>query len=468
MTKLRIDPRLLSAEVAGAPLGDPRRNQRHQQVVEAIACSPGASLPDVFDDDSELEAAYRLLNNKHVEFDALLEPHLAQSRERAVQAGFVYAVADTTDFTFSGANRRIGIRQGKTQGFRGHFCMAVTPTTKGKAMPLGLLGVRPIFREMQAKGERTSQERKEDDERESLRWKELALEVEERLHPRCQVIHVTDREGDIYEFLAALIGNNARFVIRVAQDRLLESGQPRLFEQLRHSAFMYETEVVVSERRDAALPKQRKSHPARKARVARLHVTSTSLTIRKPQTAVEEGLPETLRLNYVHVFEPNPPEGEEPVDWKLMTTEPIETREQVEAVVLGYRMRWVIEEFFKALKTGCGYELNQLESRKAVMNYLAVLAPVAWQLLLLRTVAHDEQGTPAKDVLPELLLKVLQATSRRPLSAEPTVQEALFAIAGMGGHIKNNGLPGWLVLGRGFQKLLLLVEGWAARESSGT
>lgn len=468
MTRLKLDPRSLAVEVAGAPLGDPRRNRRHAQVVEAIASSPGESLPDIFDDESELEATYRLLNNKHIEFEALLEPHLAQTRERSQQAGCVYAVSDTTDFTFSGAKRQVGVRQGKVQGFRGHFCLAVTPTLRQKALPLGLLGVLPIFRDEPAKEEKDSRQRKEEDARESLRWNELALAVESPFQGRCQLIHVTDREGDIYEFLSALILRNARFVIRVAQDRVIEPGHPKLFEQLKQGSFMFEQEVFVSQRNASPFPKQRKSHPARKARTAQLKVTATTLTIRQPKDAKDEGLPETLTLNYVHVFEPSPPEGEEPIDWKLMTTESVDTREQVEAIMLGYRMRWVIEEFFKALKTGCGYEKNQLESRKAVLNYLAVLAPVAWQLLLLRTVAQEEPEAPAEAVLPELLLKVLRAVTRRPLSSAPTAQEVLFAIAGMGGHIKNNGPPGWLVLGRGFQKLLLLAEGWAARESTET
>jgi hypothetical protein len=60
-------------------------------------------------------------------------------------------------------------------------------------------------------------------------------------------------------------------------------------------------------------------------------------------------------------------------------------------------------------------------------------------------------------------LLLLGAVARRPLSAEPTVREVLFAIAGLGGHLRSNGEPGWLVLGRGFADLLALETGWAAR-----
>ena len=44
-------------------------------------------------------------------------------------------------------------------------------------------------------------------------------------------------------------------------------------------------------------------------------------------------------------------------------------------------------------------------------------------------------------------------------SQNPNVSEACAAIARLGGHLKNNGRPGWLVLARGFEKLLTLAEG---------
>jgi hypothetical protein len=466
MTDSRIDPRSLSAEVAGAPLGDPRRNRRHEFIVESLASAPGQSLPDVFDDDSQLEGAYRLLNNKHVDYEALLAPHVERTCERAREAEVVYAIADTTDFSFSGPKRRIGVRQGKVQGFRGHFCLAAGLTTLKKARPLGLLGVLPIFRDEPGSAESPANV---DPELESIRWKQLALKVEAMMKGQCQLIHLADREGDDYTLFATLWQQGARFIIRVRHDRVLETATPsegtRLFEQLSKAPLFFEVEVPVSERQASALPENRKAFPARKARTAKLQVTAIRLTIRKPRSVTDENLPASLTLNYVHVFEPNPPEGEEPIDWKLVTTEPIDTKEEIEAVILGYRVRWVIEEYFKALKSGCGYEKNQLESRKAVLNYLALVAPVAWQLLLLRTMAQDEPKELARNALPALLLTVLIAVSRRKMAAEPTVQEALFAIAGLGGHIKNNGAPGWLVLGRGFQKLLLLADGWRARES---
>jgi hypothetical protein len=128
-----------------------------------------------------------------------------------------------------------------------------------------------------------------------------------------------------------------------------------------------------------------------------------------------------------------------------------------------YRARWIIEEYFKALKTGCQYERRQLTTSKRLLNALAVLAPVAWRLLLLRHLARHQPERPARDALSPSQVSVLRAVSKTPLPSRPSVRDALLAIARLGSHLRSNGEPGWLVLGRGFHDLLLLERGWSAR-----
>jgi len=120
---------------------------------------------------------------------------------------------------------------------------------------------------------------------------------------------------------------------------------------------------------------------------------------------------------------------------------------------------WVIEEYFKALKTGCALERRQLENKRAILNALAVLAPIAWQLLLLRSLSRTAPDEPSTAVLTRLRLALLERHPKLNLRSGATVREAMLAVAQLGGHIKNNGDPGWLVLGRGYEKLLLLEEG---------
>ena len=177
-------------------------------------------------------------------------------------------------------------------------------------------------------------------------------------------------------------------------------------------------------------------------------------------------MPPSLKVNVVTVTERGCPDGVEPVSWFLVTTEPIKTRAQIEFIVDAYRTRWVVEEFFKALKTGCQFERRQLETAHSLLNALAILAPVAWRLLLLRHLARAKPKAPASAALTEKQLEVLRAVARKPLPPRANARDAMLAVAALGGHLKSNGDPGWLVIGRGLHDLLLLELGWRAREEA--
>jgi hypothetical protein len=121
---------------------------------------------------------------------------------------------------------------------------------------------------------------------------------------------------------------------------------------------------------------------------------------------------------------------------------PIDTPEQVAAIVDAYRARWVIEEFFKALKTGCAYEKRQLETFRALVNALAIFSVVAWRLLLLRYVSRTSPDAPAIGAITPRQVRLLQriATMKGPgvpavkMPPNPTARDALLAIAKLGGH----------------------------------
>lgn len=175
---------------------------------------------------------------------------------------------------------------------------------------------------------------------------------------------------------------------------------------------------------------------------------------------LKHSLPESLSINLVQVTEENPPADVEPVEWLLFTTLPVGNPAQVATVIDTYRARWTIEEYFKALKSGCSYEKRQLESRHALLNALGILAPLAWRLLALRSVG-DDPTTPASAVLEVDEIHVLRKLSHDiKLGDNPTASQALYAIALLGGHFPSNGRPGWKVIWTGFQKLLAQVEGY--------
>jgi hypothetical protein len=171
-----------------------------------------------------------------------------------------------------------------------------------------------------------------------------------------------------------------------------------------------------------------------------------------------------ITVNVVHVFEPNPPTDEPAIDWKLYTTEPVESAQQISRVIDIYRARWMIEEYFKVLKTGCAYEERQLESQKTLTNLLGVFVPIAWMLLHLRSQARQRPTAKATEVFSISQITILKAKTKLKKVVEPTIEEAYWALASLGGHLTQNGPPGWQVLWKGMRKLLDFQEGWEIRE----
>lgn len=459
------------AELGGSDLGDARLNARLRRVAGAVATNPARSFPKLATSDAELEATYRFLNNPRVTAEGILEPHFRATAERSRQFDSVLVVHDTTTFLFDGEDRRPGLGWIKGgQGFLGHFAMAVTPD--GTRRPLGVIGVLTVFRDVRRKmAGREWRDRFADPTKERLRWLRLMTEVEDRMAGAARPIHVMDREADSFELIAGMLAQRGRFVVRATYDRrLAESTKTNI---VKASDALAEAEDLLE--RDVPLCrriKRKKSgqtnriHPPRNARMAKLRVRATAIDIKRQAGAHYEGLPRTLPVNIVWVREIDPPPDEPAVEWTLLTTEPVDSPEHVAAVVDHYRARWIIEDYFKALKTGCNFERRQLENRAALTNALAIFAPVAWRLLALRSVARFDSSTPAAQVLTPIQLRLLRWKSKRvPLSDTPTAYEAMLAVAGLGGHLKRNGEPGWQTIGRGMDDLLLMEAGWAARDA---
>ena len=124
-------------------------------------------------------------------------------------------------------------------------------------------------------------------------------------------------------------------------------------------------------------------------------------------------------------------------------------------VVEYYEKRSLIEEYHKALKSGCQVETRQYETSGRLEAITGLLAIVAVRLLQLRAVARTNPDRPAREVVPQLWLDVLQTLRRRPRQSW-TVRTFFRELAGLGGFLgrKSDGEPGWQTIWRGFDKLV--------------
>jgi hypothetical protein len=436
-------------EFEGVDLGDPRRNQRLRVLAERAAQAPATSFPKMMS-PAELEGAYRFLNNVKVLPADILRPHVQETLRRVAQEPLILVAHDSSVVSFnSDGESREGLASigGEKQQFLVHCSLALR--ADGSRRPLGVLAATdhlPV---------------KTEDGSLQDRWAQHLQVIHGLGVAPSAVIHLMDREADDYEVLDLCERLGTRFVIRVQHNRKVENTSLR--ETVETAIAIVERDVPLSRRTARGSgSKQKRIHPPRDSRTARLSVAARTVMISRPRNAAAE-CAKDLTLNVVRVWESEPPADQPPVEWLLYTSEPIATPDDVLRVVDWYRARWTIEEYFKALKTGCALEKRQLEDLAALVNVLALFIPIAWRLLLLKSEARDTPTAPATTILEPEELKVLRIAGRKKLSANPTVEEAMLAIAALGGHLKHNGRPGWQTLAHGYLTLQAMMLGWRLR-----
>lgn len=239
-----------------------------------------------------------------------------------------------------------------------------------------------------------------------------------------RTISICDRDADIYEYLAYKFQNKQRFVVRLKVDRRIANEERRLIELLEQEAEEQCCYVV-------DIP-QRGGRRARKAKVV---ARGMPLTLLPPGSSK---VSDSLSVHGILVTEVDAPEGVEPLRWMLMTTEAIDTAERVRQIVRYYELRWRIEEYHKAWKSGVGVERQRFQSADNLERMLVITAFLAVRLLQLKEFMATPPGVqePACDnVLTEDEWKVLWITTQRstPPAITPSARWAYLAIARLGG-----------------------------------
>jgi transposase-like protein/DDE family transposase len=454
-------------EFAYADLGDTRRGERLLRVAGLLEREPGSSFPRAMGSDAALEGLYRFLNNKGFGAEAIVAPHIAATVERARAAQTVIAIHDTTHVEFAAKREDLGPTTGKNRfGFAAHMVLLVD---EKDGLPLGCGHFETLKRtgKKRRQRERLGQKRATpgDKTRESLRWIHGFDAIEDARNEEFEVIHVADAEADFFELLAHITQRNGRFVIRAGQleRTVLDDGEPESLREIanRISPTAWR-EVELGERKHRPRtfnPGRLRRHPERASRSAKLAIGATRIAIKKSSYSGVQSAP--FEVNVVRIWEPAPPRGESPIEWILLTTENSCSASALHRITDIYRKRWIIEEYFKALKTGCSLEKRQVESYAALCKVLALFIPIACRLLLLRGLERIDAQIPAARVFSQIDLKLMaSAPSNRTLPSPKTIADAMNHLARLGGHIRNNGRPGWQTLAWGYEKLLMIRLGW--------
>jgi len=284
------------------------------------------------------------------------------------------------------------------------------------------------------------------EEKESYRWVEALTTIEKNVSKSTRVIHVFDREGDIAEVFDKVRElEHTGVLVRAAQNRSLDSNSERLWAKLEAQP--------VSFRQEIQLPQTSK----RSARLAKLEVRFCQVNLRTPYRFDNR---DPLEVYAVYALEVDCPESENPVEWMLLTTEPVTNAEFAATILRWYSYRWHIEEYHKVLKSGCQVERYRLAAN-GMTCLLGFLSVIAVELLQLTYLQRTQPKALATQILNPIQLQVLKAKSRK-LPPVLTVSWAIEAIARLGGYLEHrrNTKIGIQVLWRGFSKLHDLCEGW--------
>jgi hypothetical protein len=207
-----------------------------------------------------------------------------------------------------------------------------------------------------------------------------------------------------------------------------------------------------------------RARKGQRARTAKLEVRFGELRMPVPKHKspyVKKLAPEPIQMWVVHVREVDPPKDAEPIEWVLYTSLLVNTFDDAWTIITYYEARWLVEEYHKALKTGCRITARQLKSPGRLEAMVGLMSVVAVRLLQLKSVARTDPDRPAQRVVPRLWLAMLKA-ARKNLHRvhDMTVGEFYREVAKLGGFLgrKSDGEPGWITIWRGWEKLNTLVR----------
>ena len=443
-------------------LGDKRRGARLVRIAGDLARNAGASLLKSCDgDEAAAEGLYRWLRNAEVDPDAIAEGGFEATAQRARSCELLLAVEDSTSLAYrhSVAEELGTTSSNPTSVNKGFIVHSVVLLDGCTGATVGLIEQRRWTRVADEYGKSNERKRRAYEDKESFKWQQAGQAVRTRLGETLsqRAIAVCDREAHISEYLLWQRTVGGRYVVRAAGDRRLCDTQHGLWDTLAQAAWLGPHEIQIPQR------------GGRPARSAQLSVRAQRVDIACPARLGDA----SIRCHALLATEQAAPDGVEPVEWLLLTTEPVTTHEEAVNVLWMYSRRWRIEEFHKAWKSGTRVEELRPRSAKNLERGVVILAFVAIRLLQLQELVYPSAlrcGSLRSELAQQPCDTILSATEwyvlylttqkRKPPPEPPSAEWAYRAIARLGGwmNTQRTGRPGWQAIWYGLFRLAERVE----------
>lgn len=438
---------------------DKRLDKRFKMIMNYRMQKPGSSIPESFTTWGETKGSYRFFSNDKAKPELIMKSHKNSTINRLKGNKIILAIQDSTDISYSSHKETQGLGfindSESAKGYHYHPTLAVTL----EGTPLGIIDSHVWVRETLDKTKTKKKKFKERknkpiEQKESYKWLksyQKLCEIENNNYQNFHLISVCDREADIfelfYEHVKITNENKPDLIVRARSDRNISNGaEKHLYDELANHEVFAEYTIVVSRKKGI------------QPRKATLQVKFKEVNINPPNNLLNRKDYSKVKMYAVTTNEINPPKDVEPVHWFILTTIPVLNFDDALQIIEWYRQRWVIEVFFKTLKSGCNIEDYQLQTFERLERILAVDSIIAWRILFLTTLGRECPDLPASILFEEHEWKALHATTfmTKDVPDEvPTLAVVMQQIGKLGGHLgrKSDGHPGILTISKGLYQL---------------
>ena len=458
-------------EFGSAPIGDKRLSRRLVEVARVQGQNPGSSwLNACRGDRAAAKGYYRMIetpDEDKITMDKIIQPHRERTIRRVKGQQFVLFVSDGTDLDFSNLEQCEGlgvIGQNHTskvsRGLHLHSTLAYT----GNGLPLGILRAQCYAPE--AKPENREKDRRQIpvEEKKSIRWIEDlrdCVKVVEDI-PNLSAVSVMDREADFFELFDERRKNPRVDLLVRAQHNRRTGEDLKLFDMVSQAPVKFRMQIDISRRSARSKKGKRPAQTGRKARRAEVAVRYTQVKLCPPNFGLNKNK-DPIEVGFIHLVEENPPQGVEPLEWRLITTIDLDSREKVLQCISWYRLRWRIEDWHRVLKTGCRVEKLSHKTAERLRRAIALRLVIAWRIMLLTLLGREAPQLPATVMFTDIEIEVLKRHARKKKLNTPLLMgEAVILVGRLGGYLGRgkDPPPGYEVLWKGYSDLQTMCMGF--------
>ena len=468
---IELDTQSWAQDVFGSSqLGDKRLSDRLQKIASQLSASIGSSLASSCNgNEASLEGSYRFIRNDKVTAEKIAEGGFLASARNCANRDVILTVEDSTTLAFSHQVKdQLGDISNKENAFHRGFVVHTSLLIDGETeKTIGIIDQHRWCRDSDTRGQRNKRRARFYEEKESFKWERNSRMISDRLgHLMPKVISVCDRESDIYEYMQYKILNKQRFIVRVTHNRKVRGSEHKyLFDELSSAAILGDYPIEI------------KQKGGRKGRIACIEIQAKTITLHPSRNTKSKGLV-PLTVNIVLAREKKCSKDEERLQWLLLTTEDISDFKKTRKITRYYELRWRIEDFHKAWKTGAGAERQRMQEANNLEKMVVILAFIAVRLLQLKEGFEAEEISQAKNketrcntVLSKDEWTVLWCSienNKKPPRMPPTLGWAYCAIAKLGGwnDTKRTGKASWATVWKGWYKLQERLEGYKIFKNS--